>query len=49
MRLARIEDGKNVEYGKVYHKQQLAAGFKEPSAVDADSPPAESEAEESED
>lgn len=46
VRLARIEDGKDIEYGKVYHKQALAAGYKEPSAVDADSPPAEVEEEE---
>lgn len=31
---------------QVYHKQALAAGFKEPSAVDADSPPSEVEEEE---
>ncbi len=42
-RLARIEEGKDIEYGKVYHAQLLSGGFREPSAVDADSPPAELE------
>jgi hypothetical protein len=46
VRLARIDDGKDIEYGRVYHKQQLAAGFKEPSALEADTPPAEIEEEE---
>lgn len=45
MRLARLDDGKDVDYGKVYHKQALAAGFKEPSALDADAPPEEVEEE----
>lgn len=46
VRLARMDDGKDIEYGKVYHKQTLAAGFKENSALEADAPPAEVEEEE---
>lgn len=45
-RLARIEDGKEVEYGRIYHKQLLTGGFVEHSAVNADNPPEELEGEE---
>jgi len=48
-RLARIEDGKDVEYGRIYHKQLLSGGFVEYSAVNADNPPEELEGEEEED
>jgi len=48
-RLARIEDGKDVEYGRIYHKQLLTGGFVEHSAVNADNPPEEMEGEEEED
>lgn len=47
-RLARIEDGKDVEYGRIYHKQLLTGGFVEHSAVNADNPPEEMEGEEDE-
>ena len=47
-RLARIEDGKDVEYGRIYHKQLLTGGFVEHSAVNADNPPEEREGEEEE-
>lgn len=45
VRLARLDDGKEVEYGKIYQKQALAAGFKSPSALEADSPPSSEEEE----
>lgn len=45
VRLARMDDGKEIQYGKFYHKQALAGGFKEPSALEADSPPSEVEEE----
>ena len=44
-RLARIDEGKDVEYGKIYHKQLMAVGYKEYSALNADSPPEEIEEE----
>lgn len=47
-RLARIEDGKDVEYGRIYHKQLLTGGFVEHSALRADNPPEEIEGEEDE-
>lgn len=42
-RLARIDEGKDVVYGKIYHKQFMAVGYKEYSALNADSPPEEIE------
>jgi len=45
-RLARIEEGKDVEYGKIYHKQLLTGGFVEHTALNADNPPEELEGEE---
>ncbi|TFJ88252.1 hypothetical protein NSK_000601 [Nannochloropsis salina CCMP1776] len=47
-RLARIEEGKDVEYGHIYHKQLLTGGFVQHSAANADSPPEAEEEEEEE-
>jgi hypothetical protein len=38
VRLARAEEGKPVEYGKYYHKQKLAIGYKPDTVDELDGP-----------